>query len=238
MPLIMGENEKNYYKNIYSKFWKSQVKKYGLSKYEQKIINLILGVKPKEVFEVAIGTGWPIAEYLYKEGIKINGCDISPKLINGKDGAKVKFPDGNIYVGDALDIRGEGEFDVIYCVRSSWYIENFISTIANMLKHINRKRTSYLVFDIMDKRSLYYAKICVYYLIRKLKSFLVFKDYVPVTYFYSVKKINSFLKDNNISWKMWPENKITESKDKWNTPKRLYICKVEAEKNRKEELKD
>lgn len=49
--------EEEYYKEIYSRFWLKQTKKYGLEKYVKFIIMQILKSDPNSVFEVGIGTG-------------------------------------------------------------------------------------------------------------------------------------------------------------------------------------
>lgn len=73
-------DETQYYKNVYSKFWVNQTKKYGYSQYEQNLVHLIARSNPQRVFEVGIGTGWPIATALKEKEIKVDGCDIAESL--------------------------------------------------------------------------------------------------------------------------------------------------------------
>ena len=74
-------DEKKYYKEIYSKFWVNQTKKYGYSTYEQNIVRLVSKSTPKKVFEVGIGTGWPIGNALKESGIEVDGCDIAESSV-------------------------------------------------------------------------------------------------------------------------------------------------------------
>lgn len=58
--------EIQYYKTVYSQYWVEQTKKYGYAPYEQNLVKLITKSIPKRVFEVGIGTGWPIGAALKK----------------------------------------------------------------------------------------------------------------------------------------------------------------------------
>ena len=73
--------EMNYYKTVYDKFWVNQTKLYGYGPYERKLVNLIADCSPERVFEVGIGTGWPIGSALKEKGIKIDGCDVAQELV-------------------------------------------------------------------------------------------------------------------------------------------------------------
>lgn len=73
--------ETNYYKTVYNKFWEKQTKKYGYSLYEHRLVQLISKSSPKEVFEVGIGTGWPIGAALKAKGINVDGCDIARSAV-------------------------------------------------------------------------------------------------------------------------------------------------------------
>ena len=52
--------EIQYYKTVYSKFWKNQTKKYGYGTYERNLVGLIANSLPERVFEVGVGTGWAL----------------------------------------------------------------------------------------------------------------------------------------------------------------------------------
>lgn len=120
--------EVQYYKTVYSKFWENQTKRYGYGLYERNLVRIILRSSPKKVFEVGIGTGWPIGAALKKEGVNIDGCDIAESSValaqielNNREG---------IWTGDVLDYEGNKKYDVTYCVRASWYIPSFFRQLA------------------------------------------------------------------------------------------------------------
>ena len=94
-------NELQYYKNEYSKFWEKQTKIYGYGRYEQYLVKIIAQSSPKKVFEVGIGTGWPIGVSLKNLGVEVDGCDIADSLVclarENLDNEK------GIYVGDVME---------------------------------------------------------------------------------------------------------------------------------------
>lgn len=120
--------ETQYYKTVYSKYWAEQTKKYGYAPYEQNLVRLIVKSSPKKVFEVGIGTGWPIGASLKKKGIEIDGCDIAESSV--ALAKKELDNEKGIWIGDVLEYRGDKEsYDVVYCVRASWYMPNFYRTV-------------------------------------------------------------------------------------------------------------
>lgn len=56
---------KDYFNTIYDKYWEKKSKLYGITRYEKYIIHAIMKRKPKKVFEVGIGNGYP-----HRSGVK------------------------------------------------------------------------------------------------------------------------------------------------------------------------
>jgi ubiquinone/menaquinone biosynthesis C-methylase UbiE len=216
-------DEVQYYKTIYNKFWEIQTKKYGFAVYEQNLVNLILKSKPKKVFEVGIGTGWPIGAALKEKGIEIDGCDIAESAVALAQ--KELCNKKGIWVGDVMEYAGEDEiYDVTYCVRASWYIPNFHEKLLKMISMT--KQGGYIIFDVMDKNSLYYLK-CKYLDIKEkyLRFLGVNVDVRFGMRFVSISKMRKFIKENKLTCQFWYEKDITHSQDNINTPKVVFLCR-------------
>lgn len=200
-----------YYADIYCDFWKKQVKVYGKDSYTKFIINTILSKNPDNVFELAIGTGWPIASTLSENGVNISGCDISPKLIGE---VKHSYPNFNVYVCKNGKLKKEiNKYDLVYCVRASWYFDNFIHQIYKMINIT--KKNGIVIFDIMNKRSpSYIMYLLKFYLspkfIKNRLSAWLYKNPFPISKSYDPYKINKILKDKNIRFKIYSEDQITK----------------------------
>ncbi len=218
-------DETQYYKNVYSKFWVNQTKKYGYSQYEQNLVHLIARSNPQRVFEVGIGTGWPIATALKEKEIKVDGCDIAESSV--ALARKALENDTGIWVGDVLEFDNDILYDVTYCVRASWCIPDFYATLNKMISMT--KTGGYIIFDVMDQYSL----CCLYCRLLEVKeNYLRFLGITLEqrygTHFVSIPKIKKFLKKNNLSYQRWGEREITQNKDKMNTPKVVFCCKKET----------
>ena len=220
-------DEVQYYKTVYNKFWEVQTKKYGYAIYERSLVNLISKSSPKRVFEVGIGTGWPIGTALKKQGIEIDGCDVAEssvalaqKELNNEKG---------IWAGDVLEYKGENEiYDVVYCVRASWYIPNFYQTVQKMISMT--RPGGYIVFDVMNKNSLYCLKFRWENLKEKYFKFLGIDIDVNEKYgqhYMSIIGVKRFLKKNGLSYQYWGERELTHNKDIFNTPKVVFCCRKE-----------
>lgn len=219
-------NEIQYYKEVYNKFWVKQVKKYGYEKYEQNLVRIIAETGPKRVFEVGIGTGWPIGTALKEKGIKIDGCDIADSSVAVAQ--KTLDNEKGIWSGEVYEYKGEGEvYDVTYCVRASWIIPKFRQVIKKMISMT--KPGGYIVFDVMDRNSLYCLKYRWKYTKEKYCKFLgVNVDEKPKQHFISLIGMKLFLKRNGLSYQCWEERKLTHNKDIYNTPKVVFCCRKEG----------
>lgn len=214
--------EIQYYKNIYSKFWVNQTKKYGYGIYEQNLVKLISKPSPRKVFEVGIGTGWPIGAALKKKGIDVDGCDVAGRL--AVMAQKELGNEEGIFVGDVKEYQGDFLYDVTYCVRASWYIPDFYATLKKMAEMT--KPGGYIVFDIMNRDSLY----CLWSRLRGIgercrKFFGSDIDERYGTYYLSIAEIKKYLKENGLIYKYWGERELTHSRDKVHTPKVVFMCR-------------
>jgi len=215
-------NEIQYMKEIYSKFWEKQTKKYGYSTYERNLVRLIAQSSPKKVFEVGIGTGWPIGTALKEKEIVVNGCDLAESsiILARKELENEK----GIWVGDVLSYNGKELYDVVYCVRASWYIPDFYAALAKMISMT--KAGGYIVFDVMDKNSLYCLKARKHLLKEKYLRLLGINTDETIGYhFIGLHKMKRFLKKNGLSYQYWDEREITGNMDKSNTPKVVFLCR-------------
>lgn len=216
--------EAQYFKTVYNKFWVNQTKKYGYTKYERYLVGLISKVSPEHVFEVGIGTGWPIGIALKKKGIEVDGCDLAEssvelarKELNNVEG---------IWVGDVLEYSSSKLYDVTYCVRVSWYIPNFYETIDKMI--LMTKPGGYIIFDVMDKNNIYWLKFRWTGVKEKYYKFLgIDVEERFGTHYVSLMRMKMFLTRRGLSYQSWGEREITHNPDKLNTPKVVFCCRKE-----------
>ena len=222
---VKNMEEIQYYKTVYSKYWAEQTKKYGYAPYEQNLVRLIKKSSPQKVFEVGIGTGWPIGAALKKKGITVDGCDIAESSValakeelNNEDG---------IWIGDVSEYKGDTEvYDVVYCVRASWYIPNFYRTVKKMVSMT--KPGGHIIFDVMDRNSLFFVKQRWKYVKEKYYKFLgIDIDENYGQHFISLTRMKLLLKRNRLSYQCWGERELTHNKDIYNTPKVVFYCRKE-----------
>jgi ubiquinone/menaquinone biosynthesis C-methylase UbiE len=142
-------DRKEYMRSSYSKHWKNVRKNvYGFMEYDKAFITLIDSFSKKlgKILEVAIGTGEPIANNLEKIGYQVYGIDISDRLI---DECKKNNKNIRCEVGDAEQLKfANEEFDLTYCVHSSWFIPDFNKAVAQMVRV--SKTGGVVLFDIQN----------------------------------------------------------------------------------------
>ncbi|MCM1217935.1 MAG: class I SAM-dependent methyltransferase [Lachnospiraceae bacterium] len=218
-------NEKDYYSKVYGKYWQNQTRKYGYTSYEQNLVRLISKSLPEKVFEVGIGTGWPVGTALKEKGIIIDGCDLSESSV--ALARKELENETGIWIGDVLSYNGEAQYDVVYCVRVSWLIPDFFATVAKMISMT--KPGGEIIFDVMDKDSLYCREIRwrlvkeIYYRFLGIEV-----DETYGTHFINLRRMKRFLKKNGLSCQFWGEREITGNQDKSNTPKVVFVCRKDG----------
>lgn len=142
-------------RDVYPRYWIRKSRQYGLDFYCKGLLALIKERQPVSAFELAIGTGYPFAKQLLGAGIDVVGCDISQELITE---LKKDFPGIAAFVGGYEDfdvVKGAvtQRFDLVYCLRSTWYFTDIAAAIDFML-HFARPG-GMVIFDIMNKDSEY-----------------------------------------------------------------------------------
>lgn len=221
-------NREEYFEKVYASFWHNQVKKYGITQYEDFALRKMLENKPKTAFEVGIGTGWPMAVTLNKEkNVQVSGCDISQSLV---EEARENLKDTELYVGELFNLDIEKKFDLVYCFRTSWYIKDFYKMLIQMSDMTNDG--GMIFFDIFDKSSFQYLKhLChrVYNRMIWCAGFILGRDIVkqPDNYYFNIKKIKNILKEFNIE--VYRQHEILNIKKRLNQAKVMFVC---VKKNR------
>jgi len=198
-------DRKKYMSNAYSKFWINVREKKGFQKYDKNLVRYIiknLGSGGR-LLEVAIGTGYPFADYFQKKGYDVYGIDISPLLV---EKCKKINPNINCTVSDAERLPyKDNYFDATYCFHSTWYFPDLIKVISEMIRVTVPK--GLVIFDIMNlnNRIIYknYHKNLNRYNYRYL--------YYPVHFFKNIIKI--ILNYKGISWKILVYSTPTKPED-------------------------
>lgn len=128
-------DRKQFMRDVYANYWlTARDKKYGFLNYDKQLCSFLArSVEPGgTMLEVAIGTGYPVADFLQKAGYTIHGIDISPALV---ERCRELNPRIHARVGDAenLDFAAE-RFDATYCFHSSWYFPNLTRVLDEMVR--------------------------------------------------------------------------------------------------------
>lgn len=157
-------DRKGYMRDVYSKArLRGQEECYrflDFEDYDKFLIHYICKRVPKgsKLLEVAIGTGYPIADALQKAGYQVFGVDISPKLI---ETCREINPQIDCMVGDVENLQyPDNTFPATYCFHSTWYFPDLSLAIDNMLRVT--QAGGLVIFDIMNANNLaistYYNK--------------------------------------------------------------------------------
>ena len=214
----------NYFENVYSKFWTETSKAYGLEDGVDSIIEILQQLHGESAFEVGIGTGWPIADSLLKSGVKMSGCDISSSLV---EQARKTYPDMDLFTGTIWDINKSAlrnvKYDIVYCIRSSWYMQDFLRVIQKML-HMTRKN-GYVVFNIINRQNQDNKKALAKNRFQRvkgriegaLKVLLLNRDYFAScpAYYYTKSEIENLLRSINVKWKVLSTNQLFDREAKF-----------------------
>lgn len=205
-----------YFETKYSEFWKKQSIVYGRQEDDglDKIIEMLKNIHAKTAFEVGIGTGWPIASELYTDGTEVSGCDIAESLVRTAQG---NYPEMKLYVGDIWSVPFEKrKYDLVYCIRSSWCMKNFLNVTEKMLDITNEG--GYVVFNILNSNNFSNKKAKVKscfirFAVRvygAMKVLFCNRDYIAPcpNYYYNAKKINEVLKAHNVKCHIYSVNQL------------------------------
>ena len=122
--------------------------------YDKSLLKFITEQCPKKasrVLEVAVGTGYPFADYLSNGGYEVHGIDLSPDLIRE---CSQFNPHIHCKVGDAEHLEyADSFFDFAYCVHSSWYIPDLQKAIREMMRVV--RPGGGVLFDVQNVRNAY-----------------------------------------------------------------------------------
>lgn len=146
-------DRKTYMRDIYSKYWiHVREKKYGFLEYDRNLCRYISTNVQNQgggLLEVAIGTGYPFADFFQKAGYSVYGIDIAPDLVRKCQNLN---PAIICKVGDAetLDFP-ENQFNCTYCFHSTWYFPDLNKVIDEML-HVT-KSGGLVIFDIQNRNN-------------------------------------------------------------------------------------
>ena len=142
-------DRKTYIRDVYSQYWltaREQV--YGFSDYDKQLCEHI-GQRVEggaKLLEVAIGTGFPFADFFQRAGFDVHGVDISPDLVQR---CRELNRDITATVGDAEELDYPDEFfDCTYCFHSTWYFSDLPKAIGQMLRVT--RRGGLVAFDIQN----------------------------------------------------------------------------------------
>lgn len=210
-------NRMEYYNSIYDKFWQRQTHRYGVTEYEKVVLNSILKKNAKNVFSCAIGTGWSIEQKLYNNGVNVDGCDVAENSV--KEAQKKLGNNSGIYVGVIDDYKSDvKKYDVVYCMRASWYIPHFENVIIKMIDMC--KDDGMVIFDIMPKEK--YSNF-IEIINEKYLEWVGVRNDTPKLCYYSLNKIKRILYKNNFDVKIVKEEEIFKGKSKCNSHKIIII---------------
>jgi len=187
-------DRKKYMSNAYSKFWINVREKKGFQKYDKNLVRYIiknLGSGGR-LLEVAIGTGYPFADYFQKKGYDVYGIDISPLLV---EKCKKINPNINCTVSDAERLPyKDNYFDATYCFHSTWYFPDLIKAISEMMRVAVPK--GLVIFDIQNLNNNIISSSYLKRLSRYNNRFF----YYPIHFMKNIVKI--FLGRKDISWRI------------------------------------
>lgn len=131
--------------------WLKEVERYGKNAYVLGVLNLIEKCNPRKVFDVGCGNGFPFASSLLERNIEVHGCDFSLPLLQEAARQYPKLQSYHAGYEDMVEKIGEEQYDVVYCLRSTWLFPDIIFALGNMLKITKPGGT--VIFDIMNGES-------------------------------------------------------------------------------------
>lgn len=227
----------NYFEHVYSKFWKETSKKYGMEDGIDSIIEILQELKGETAFEVGIGTGWPLADSLQKTGVQMSGCDIAVSLI---EQTKKEYPNMDVFAGTIWEVRDikKGNFpqyDIVYCIRSSWYMKDFLKVIEQML--YMTKSDGYVVFNILNRQNQENKTTLMKSRFTHIKGriegalkvLLFNRDYFAACpiFYYTKTEVESVLSTKNVQWQVVSSNQLLDRRAEFEEcgQKLLFIVK-------------
>ena len=105
----------------------------------EEVINHILDLsgidKGKKVLDVACGTGVLFPDY-YSRGAEVVGIDISSEMVRV---AREKFPETDVFCGDAQIFKFDSSFDVIMIYNAFPHFTNPVKLFINLSESLNQQ---------------------------------------------------------------------------------------------------
>lgn len=150
----MNYNKKINKKLFMGKFFKHFIdarEKYGFTDYDKNLCNYLSKnfSKGSKLLEVAVGNGYPFADFFQKEGYLVYGTDISPYII--RECVKLN-PNIECKVCDAENLDySDNFFDCVYCFHSTFYFPDLNKAIDEMIR-VTRHGGG-VIFDIQNKNN-------------------------------------------------------------------------------------
>lgn len=131
-------------------YWLKDLALYGQNPYVDAVLSRIEQRTPAKVFDVGIGSGFPFASRLMEKQITVHGCDVSLPLLKE---CQKHYPSIQVYHtgSEMLSQIVRETYDVVYCLRSSWYFPDICQSIDNMCAITRPGGT--VIFDIMNADS-------------------------------------------------------------------------------------
>ena len=154
----------------------------------------------------------------------MSGCDISSSLV---EQTRKTYPDMDLFTGTIWDINKSAlrnvKYDIVYCIRSSWYMQDFLRVIQKML-HMTRKN-GYVVFNIINRQNQDNKKALAKNRFQRvkgriegaLKVLLLNRDYFAScpAYYYTKSEIENLLRSINVKWKVLSTNQLFDREAKF-----------------------
>lgn len=151
---VMRDQEwKRYYKEKYAEYWYGRRRDLFYAEkhkeYHNNLINLVKSLKFKikdnKILEVGIGTCYPFASTLSKEGFEVTGIDISDYKETWRN-----YPEIACMNGDAEKLPFKDEsFSLTYCFQTTWELPDIYKAIREMVR-VTVGGGGYILFDIMN----------------------------------------------------------------------------------------
>ena len=153
--------QKKYITDVWAKLYPDRREKvYGFLEYDKNLCSYVSEHIPRgsKLLEVAVGTGFPFADFFQKAGYVVHGIDLSPYLIE-----KCRELNPNIIckVGEAENLEYEDNcYDATYCFHSTWYFSDLLKSIDEMIRVTRPKGMTF--FDIQNRNNPKIAEGYVY----------------------------------------------------------------------------
>jgi ubiquinone/menaquinone biosynthesis C-methylase UbiE len=148
---LIEVERKKYMRDVYSAYWKDARERiYGFSDYDKWLCQHVMERAParSRILEVAIGTGFPVADFLNRKGFEVYGVDISSLLLR----ECTTRIGGTVTVSDAESLAFASEsFELVYCFHSTWYFPNLVNVVREMTRVT--RRGGIVSFDILNYRN-------------------------------------------------------------------------------------